>query len=56
MENNEKLTNVKIVQIGGSGAVIIPKRNLRYSNLKVGDYVDLWYKKVGGEDGQQKTS
>lgn len=51
MKNAEKVVGAKLFKIGDSLAVTIPYRNCKYSDLKVGDRVDLWYRKVEGEDG-----
>ena len=36
----------KIIKVGDSLGVIIPKRNLEYSGIKEGDIVKVYYKKA----------
>ena len=35
----------KIIQVGSSLGVVIPKNNIEFSGLKEGDTIKVWYKK-----------
>ena len=36
----------ELITVGGSLAVIVPKKNCKYSGLKVNDTVKVYYKKT----------
>jgi antitoxin component of MazEF toxin-antitoxin module len=36
----------KVLQIGNSVGIVIPKRNMEYSGLKIGDSIKIYYKKI----------
>ena len=35
----------KVLKVGNSSGVVIPKRNLEYSGLEIGDTIKVYYKK-----------